>query len=265
VENHCKVEGTGGYKMAQLTKEDIKGGVSAGNSWQKRGNHTEGHWYKQMDYDGKPYHVFNTGGTGIGSSAKRMWVIDDTVPLTTANIKGRKRGQYEPWREWAEGQIDKTVISDEYAAEGGTIETAPDIDYTQFARFLDEEGNVKDKLGMVTYLQTLPQFKNKEIPEIEEAISEMPKMGIGEAALAGVRGQTQADIYGLQQGLRGERMASRAEAGASGVYSPVSTGFGGDTSTAYGGLADASTGAANIYGLGTAEEEKFANWLGNYS
>ena len=118
---------------------------------------------------------------------------------------------------------------------------------------------------MVTYLQTLPQFKDKKIDEIEEAISEMPKMGIGEADLAGVRGQAQADIYGLQQGLRGERMASRAEAGASGVYSPVSPGFGGDTSTAYGSLADASTGAANIYGLGTQEEEKFANWLGNYS
>ena len=251
--------------MAKNTQQDV---IDVGK-WKNIDSHDSGEWHKAITYQGIPYHVFNTG-SGMDNKTERNWVVDDRQPMSEASYIARRdtpgyTSSEDNWRDWAEKQIDNKVMSSEYQSEGGSIETAPDIDYNQFARFLDEEGNVSDKVGMVRYLQSLPQFKDKPIDEIEEAISEMPKMGIGAADLAGARGQAQSDIYGLQTGLKESRMASTGEAGASGIYSPVSTGFGGDTSTAYGSLADAAGGGANVYGLGTAEEEKFANWLGNYS
>tara|TARA_R110000824_G_scaffold79538_5_gene200326 strand:+ start:2205 stop:2951 length:747 start_codon:yes stop_codon:yes gene_type:complete len=248
--------------MAQNNEQAI----TSYGTWKDIDDHDNNEWHLPFTYQGNQYHAFNTG-TGMDNKTQRDWIINDRKPITSLNYIARRDSPSngDDWRTWAEGQIDKKQAAMEaYQEGGGFIETAADIDYSQFARFLDEDGNISDKGGMLTYLQTLPQFKDKSIGEIEEAMSEMPKMGIGAADLAGARGQAQSDIYGLQTGLKEERMASGAEAGASGVYSPVSTGFGGDTSTAYGQLADVSSGGANIYGLGTEEEEKFANWLGNY-
>lgn len=252
--------------MARNTQQDI---VTYG-SWQGIDDHDIADWHHPFTYQGKQYHAFNTG-QGMDNKTERQWVISDDKPITANNyIAKRDSPGYldftaKNWRTWAEDMINlKAEREGEYFEGGGFLETAPDIDYNRFAQFLDPDGNVKDKGGLVQYLRTLPQFKDKGIAEIEAAIGDMPKMGIGQAALAGARGKAQADIYGLQEGLKGSRMQSMDEAGAAGVYSPVSTGFGGDTSTAYGQLAEAGTSGTDIYGLAGQEEEKFANWLANY-
>ena len=225
-------------------------------------------WKKEVNYNGRKFWIVRTRGSG-----KKMWddkwalVSDDDTSKVLHYSFNDSDFEDAGW-QWSRDFLsnDPTYSSQAGGPESQeTFETAEDINYTDLSKFLDSEGNISDKYGMQQYLITLPQFEGKSTPELESAMEDMPKMSVSERDMAGARAQSQGDIYGLQQGMTEDRAKSSAQAGASGMYSPTSTGFGGDTSSVYGNLADVSSGAQDMYGLGVEQEDKFADWLSRHN
>ena len=143
-----------------------------------------------------------------------------------------------------------------------TQETAKNINYSEFSKFIDPStGDISDKQGMLTYLE---QVSGKGRVELSALLENMPKLNISAADLSQAKGQKQSDVYGLQSSLMGERGKAATEAGASGVYSPTSTGFGGtgaDEGT-YGQLGAVAVGeGGDAYGLGEEKEKTLLSWL----
>ena len=98
--------------------------------------------------------------------------------------------------------------------------------------------------------------------EILDALPNMPGVNISAFDIAQARAQQQSDIYGLQRGMSEEREKGKAAAGAAGVYSPTSTGFGGRTDDTYAQLgATAQAEGGDVYGLAGSQEEELAQWI----
>ena len=162
-------------------------------------------------------------------------------------------------RNWADRLTREAAPG--YVAD--TAEVAPDINYSDIAKYIDPTtGDVINEQGMVAYMRTLPGLSGEDTPTLEAMIGEMPNMKISAADKSAAASKTASDIYGLQSGMKDIRKEASTAAGASGVYSPTSSGFGGgDTSDVYGQLGDVSTQSGNIYGLGGEKEEEFASWI----
>jgi hypothetical protein len=158
---------------------------------------------------------------------------------------------------------DVDISSEEYIkfhSEG----IAADIDYDKFAPFIDSQtGEVTNPKGMLLYLQTLPQFRDLEDKEIWDLMRTMPNLSINQSDLAAKRSQFQSDIYGLQSKIGGTRKKAESQQAASGVYNPMSTGFGGNESFAeglYGQIETETAGVGGMYGLEEEMEKTLYDW-----
>jgi hypothetical protein len=226
----------------------------------------------QMMRNYKGYKSFQTFGSskedGIflmersGAGGKTEWVIFDW----DGNIKQTLDNTYSYDRAVSRARGFQEQAATE-AAPGyvaPVVPVAPDIKYSDFSQYLDESGNVSDITGMRDYLKTMPGMTQDET-KLDSLISNMPNLSVGAGELRGAESQYQTDIYGVQSQLGGLRQKQASQTGVSGVYSPISTGFGaGDETMAqglYGQIGELQTGAQDMYGLGGQKEKEFADWI----
>jgi len=189
---------------------------------------------------------------------KDATVVHEIVPYTSAK-------ESINWERAINRQKDWVARLGREAEEGykqEVAQVAPDIEYSDISRFIDPStGDVIDKAGLTAYFKTLPGMPQDQAT-LEAFISEMPNMSISAQDKASAMAQRTSDIYGLQSGMKQSRAQERAMAGATGVYSPTSSGFGGgDTSDIYGQLGALASTEGDVYGLGADKEEEFANWI----
>lgn len=225
---------------------------------------------------GNQYYVMFTGEGvdwgGAGGKPKAV-VISSGGEIIDWRFKGAMHDNYDQARDFASAMVEGAGVptADEQIEqmEGEEAKTAPDINYSDFSRYIDQyTGDVSDKGGMMQYLKTLPQFENSTPAELEEAIAKLPKLHIGATAEKEARESAYGDIYGVQQQFGTERARAQSSIGQSGVINPYSSSFGGVDKTFAEGLyqqtSDATSKMKDNYGLGGDEEQEFANWLANW-
>ena len=165
-----------------------------------------------------------------------------------------------------ESDIDMTTEEAEKFGEEGI---ASDIDYSQFSKFIDPQtGEVTNPQGMLLYLKTLPQFRDMKDFEVWNAMRTMPNLRIDPSDMAAKRSQFQSDIYGLQSKIGGTRKKAESQQAASGVYNPMSTGFGGNGTFAeglYGKIESETAGAGGMYGLEEDIEGTLYDWVAGFT
>ena len=227
-------------------------------------------WHYAFNVGGQRYFVVRTKGSGgfIGDDKYAIVSADDTNKVLGYSASATNNNALD----WAEEYIQQRGAFNP-ELEGmtdETMETAPDVKYSDLARFLDPNtGNVSDKGGLIQYLYTLPQFKGKPIAQLEEAISDMPKLHMSQGDVRAAQQGAYTDIYGIQQDIGQERSKAQSEMAVSGVSSPSSTSFGGTgESFAEGLYSQAGAGMSSMqdtYGLTDEKEQEFSNWLSNFS
>ena len=188
------------------------------------------------------YVFVDSGGNmrGFRSKSDTTWDIAKTV-----GIQALSEPDYGTWSE------------QEY---GATQEVSPDIEYSDFSKFIDESGDISDREGMVDYLKEMPGMAGKDINAL---LSTMPNLSVSQGDLKQAEGKYQSDVYGLQSQLKGARQKEQSMAGMTGIYSPTAKGFGGEdfTKGLYSQLEGVQAGAQDQYGLGEEKEQELVNWL----
>ena len=224
-------------------------------------------WHYEFNQGGERFFVVRTKGSGgfIGDDKYAIVSADDTSKVLGYSASATNNNALD----WAEGYME-TQRTEDYSGMDQTVETAPNINYQDFANFIDPStGNIKEQEGLIKYLYTLPQFAGKSLPQVQEAIKDMPKLNMDPTSLRTAQAGVYGDIYGIQQDIGQERSKAQSEMAVSGVSSPSSTSFGGTgESFAEGLYSQAGAGMSSMqdtYGLADEKEKEFSNWLSNFS
>ena len=224
--------------------------------WFNPGGWNMGKYESHWNFGGAEYPGYYTMSTKRGG---QKWMV--VVSPSGEVVWSKKVGSTPDYTSLEEEAVQSLgAPGTGYSAE--TQEAAKNINYSEFSKFIDPNtGDISDKQGMLTYLEDV---SGKGRAELSALMENIPKLNISAADMSQAKGQKQSDVYGLQSSLMGERGKAATEAGASGVYSPTSTGFGGtdaDEGT-YGQLGAAAVGeGGDAYGLGEEKEKTLLSWL----
>ena len=198
-----------------------------------------------------------------GGAASTKWALVDATNIH--KVLGYTEDGTNAGIDWATGIVEGhsiygTEAQKERQQEG--IETAPKVSYTDFSKFMDTAtGKVTDVDGMVAYLKT-HGLESMSPQEIIDSLPNMPGVNISAADIAGAKAKQTSDIYGIQTGMTEARAGGSAAAGAAGIYSPTSTGFGGKAEDAYAQLgAMGQQDGGDVYGLAEDKEQELVDWM----
>ena len=224
-------------------------------------------WHYAFNEGGERFFVLRTSGSGGAWGDDKYVVVSadntDKVLGYSASVSNNSA------LDWAK-KYTGTLRTEQKGELDQTVETAADINYADVARFIDPmSGNVIDQHGLIDYLYTLPQFQGKSLPQMQEAIKDMPKLHMDPTELRTAQTEAYGDVYGIQQDIGQDRAKSQSEMGMSGVSSPSGASFGGTGESFAEGLYQqagmAASGMQDTYGLADKKEQQFADWLSNFS
>ena len=226
---------------------------------------------KTFEQGGNRFHVIRTSNNMI--SGKTFVDDDDNYVIIDADgkvVSYANKGWIDNTSNfsgdasaWAEEYISNDP---KYGAAKGEdvygMDTAQKVSYSDFSKFMDPAtGKVTDVNAMANYLKT-HGLEGMGKQQIIDSLPNMPGVNISAADIAGAKAKQTSDIYGIQTGMTEARAEGSAAAGAAGIYSPTSTGFGGKAEDAYAQLgAMSQQEGGDVYGLSEGKEQELVDWM----
>ena len=217
-----------------------------------------------------------------GTQGLSEWVIYDDDLNIRQEMHGSGYGDALSWEQAVNRVRDWQVraADPDFDQQQEILTTAPDVHYEDFIKYINKEGDVIDPEGFKEYLRTLPGM-NKSDDYLDTLISNMPNLNVSEADLATGKRKYESDVYDITSGISNihtklgeQREEITSTMGESDIYSPTSTGFGGDESITEGLYGDISEAGRDIqglatgedyYGLGEEKEQSFVDWLAKHA
>jgi hypothetical protein len=184
-------------------------------------------------------------------------------------------GEKEAIGEYMEPYVQdfQTTLIPYYESERKRIEQegippSQKINYEDFAKFIDlETGTVTDPYGLMEYMKLInPELKDMIPSELLQNIKRMPSITVDAKKRRELDKSFESDVYGLRKGLTEARQTSQSAEAISGITRPGGGGLGGIdkelSEKFYRGYGELQSGqTTDIYGLKTAEEEEFRDWV----